>query len=73
MKIQIELNTDNAAFEDDPNEVERILRKALDSIIYEYVPRISLGIHAGELVFVMTDWNGNRVGKVSVTNEEVER
>ena len=57
-KIEIEIDTDNAAFEDDPNEVCRILRTAVELVIDGY--------KAGYL----SDANGNTVGTLSVTEEK---
>ena len=48
MKIEIELNTDNQAFEDD-QEIERILQ--------EVVKNITSGIDQG----ILRDYNGNKV------------
>lgn len=55
MKLRIEIDMDNAAFEDDPQpEVCRILR--------EY-------IKAGRLEKVLMDVNGNRVGRAEVEGD----
>jgi len=57
MKITIEVNMDNAAFSDNPEEVRRILRVA--------------GNYAADMdyeaIFPLHDSNGNKVGKVQVT------
>lgn len=50
MKIEIELNTENQAFEDD-QEIERILQEA--------VKNIASGISQG----ILRDYNGNKVGQ----------
>jgi len=62
MKLTIEINLDNAAFEDDPSETARILRHiatVVDGGLDEYAPgdRGKIG-----------DINGNAVGFWKVTD-----
>lgn len=54
-KITIEIETENAAFEDNPGEFDRILRTIMDSDCIEDLD--------GKPLF---DGNGNSVGKVNV-------
>ena len=56
MKIEITLNTDNAAFEENCTEVERIL--------IETAQKISAGITQG----ILRDYNGNKVGTFTTGN-----
>lgn len=58
--IKLEFNTDNAAFED-TSEVPRILRQAVEHIEI-------FGIENSE--YPLRDINGNRVGKVTITESE---
>ena len=55
MKIQIEINTHNQAFEDE-QELNRILK--------EIIKKIASGIKEGSL----SDINGNKVGNFSINN-----
>ena len=69
MNITITINTDNAAFEDDPSsEVARILRQLID--------RLTRGAAADDLQeadgIKLRDINGNMVGSVSVEEDEDE-
>lgn len=61
MKINLELTTDNAAFEDNgiDFEVSRILKKLADSISEK-------GFEA-DSVFILRDTNGNKVGEAKVS------
>jgi hypothetical protein len=52
--ITIKINTDNAAFEDNPAELKEILNKALKII--------QSGIDCGSLM----DSNGNKVGNIII-------
>ena len=61
MDITITINTDNAAFESDPeSEVGRILRKAAKHIEDN-------GLRRSDGMPTM-DINGNKVGKITVTD-----
>lgn len=51
-KITIEINADNSAFEENPNEVSRILRKIADQLEKGQEPSNPM------------DFNGNSVGKI---------
>jgi hypothetical protein len=55
--IVIEINMDNAAFIDNPDEVRQILRHA--------TKRIERGAES----FNLYDLNGNRVGQVEITED----
>lgn len=55
-KLQVKITRENAAFEDDPNETNRILNSL--------VPRVS-GSEVGD-VYHLFDVNGNRVGNAKV-------
>jgi hypothetical protein len=57
MKITIDIKTDNAAFEDNPDE--------LANIIHGVGVKIVIGLRCGSL----TDSNGNTVGKFKVTGK----
>lgn len=62
MKIQITIETDNAAFEDDPSELARIL---------ETVAAKTEGLEPGEKAN-LRDINGNTVGTVRIEDEDAE-
>lgn len=53
-QLNIVMNLGNAAFEDDPGEVARILRDLAD--------KVENGVSEGD-EFVLRDINGNKVGK----------
>ena len=56
MKIQITINTDNAAFEDNPEEeVQRILKAITRTMLIGYG------------VCYLIDSNGDTVGRVTIT------
>ena len=57
MKIVIDIKTENAAFEENPQEVEMILKETAE--------KIGLGDRDGKLM----DSNGNIVGKFKVTGK----
>ena len=59
MRILVEFATDNAAFEDNPNEVERILDSA-----FEFA-RLYAGADTNAKR-IIRDTNGNTVGAVTV-------
>ena len=61
MKIYIELNQDNAAFEDGPIETQRILHE----LIKWKFPIEVQGFHEGPIY----DKNGNKCGKWEVINK----
>jgi len=65
MKIQIEVDTDNAAFEDDPEELFRVLAVAAEQS-YNIV-------HGRETSGVLRDINGNTVGHVHIGDSVLER
>jgi len=50
MKFRLEMTCDNAAFEDDPGEIARILRATADKV------------ESGATSVALIDANGNRVG-----------
>ena len=55
MKYVIEIDCENAAFEEEPaREIVRILRHVADQLAWEYVPHD---------VIQLRDLNGNRVGR----------
>ncbi len=57
MKIKIEINTDNAAFQPDPiEEVRRILKESMDEFLVSYATKKHL-----------RDINGNFVGTITKT------
>lgn len=60
MQIMIRIDTDNAAFEDNPNELASILAKV--SGIVDYVT-------AGT-VAALHDSNGNRVGNLTIVKAD---
>jgi hypothetical protein len=61
MKLKIEINMDNAAFEpDNGTEAARILRKLADEIDGGHYP-------ASSIVKPLRDYNGNEVGKAKVS------
>lgn len=55
MRITIDINTDNAAFKDDPSELKRI------------IGNIAIQVNAGAREDNLRDSNGNTVGKFKVT------
>lgn len=55
MKLIVNIKTDNAAFTDGQNEVDRLLREVVDQI------------GEGETERNLYDINGNRVGNYKVT------
>ena len=57
MNIRIKVNTDNAAFQDDPDELRDCLQAAVE--------RIADGSREGTI----TDTNGNTVGEYKVTGK----
>jgi len=62
MKIQIEVSTDNAAFEDDPEELFRVLKDA--------AWQVHNMVNGHEASGVLRDINGNTVGRVHVGLED---
>lgn len=64
MDITITINCDNAAFEDDPGELARILSDLSKRII-------KLGYGAGDF-WVLRDIDGNRVGLAKMSGEMEE-
>ena len=59
MKINIEINTDNQAFEFDENmEISRILKELIDN--HDFLNREQ---------FKLFDYNGNSVGIAKIINE----
>lgn len=59
IKIEININTDNAAFEDNDSELNRIL----GDYIFEGVNEMSTG---DSVDFFLKDSNGNKVGAMYV-------
>ncbi len=60
MHAELKINMDNAAFEDDPGELARILRALAD--------KAENGVSDGD-EFVARDINGNKVGTLTVAAE----
>lgn len=66
MNIRIEINTDNAAFENNPaQETARILKRLADGLehgvfTWGYIKNLTDGYSMG-----LSDGNGNTVGKVT--------
>jgi hypothetical protein len=60
MNITIKINTDNAAFQDNPCEVERIMKKLTRNIEQGYIQTTEEG------EYFLTDINGNKVGTVTI-------
>lgn len=60
MKIEITINTDNAAFQEDSGELGRILRTVSEKVA---------GLEPGEGA-TLRDANGNTVGSVRMHDEE---
>ena len=61
MKCTITINMDNAAFEDDPGELGRILREyALSQSNIDRLPSVGSA--------TLRDINGNKVGNVEITD-----
>lgn len=58
MKLTIDLNTDNAAFGDDPAEATRVIAEGMIQVEQLYGSPGSVGLR---------DINGNRVGQIKVT------
>tara|TARA_R100001440_G_scaffold72482_1_gene96416 strand:+ start:127 stop:309 length:183 start_codon:yes stop_codon:yes gene_type:complete len=58
-RITISFNTDNAAFEDNPNEVQRILKRIGESIDHNTPNQITL-----------LDLNGNSVGLCVISDDD---
>lgn len=54
MKIEIDINTDNAAFQEDERELQRILLETVAKI------------KDGETDGYLKDYNGNRVGEFNI-------
>ena len=63
MKIVIEINTDNAAFEDSSDELLNILKFSAE--------RVAANKHCSNEYndFSLFDTNGNKVGEVTVTED----
>lgn len=62
MKITININTGNAAFEDNPSEIEDILKSAITGFV-QY----------GERERSLRDNNGNKVGNFKVTGKNARQ
>lgn len=60
MKAMLEIDMGNAAFEDDPGELARILREVAD--------KVENGVIEGD-EFVLRDLNGNHVGQMDVVGD----
>ena len=58
-RITISFNTDNAAFEDNPNEVQRILKRIGESIDHNTPDQIKL-----------LDINGQNIGLCVISNDD---
>ena len=61
MKITINIKTDNAAFQDNPEELQNILTKAVEDIA-----------QSGRKERMLYDSNGNKVGNYKIASIEAE-
>jgi len=61
MKILIEIDTENAAFEDDPNELSRVFCTAFHCVLE------GLDDEDDSRISRLLDINGNTVGKAKVS------
>lgn len=61
MKVQIEVSTNNAAFEDSPDELFRILKDAAWQAHYM--------VNGAEWSGILHDINGNTVGHVRIIED----
>ena len=59
--IKLTIATDNAAFDDNPSELSRILHQAAD--------KVANGIESGDYIRLM-DINGNQVGQIEALGFE---
>ncbi len=59
MKVNITINTDNAAFEDNPTELLQVLQ--------DIAEKIRIGYQCWIPGFPVKDSNGNTVGQVTIT------
>ena len=67
MKITIEFKTDNAAFDDNSYEIQRVMRLAFDKIRYELgLPGVLQEDRKRASSPTLMDSNGNSVGTVLV-------
>lgn len=57
MRITIQINTDNAAWDDCPDQLDRVIAQAVECIKIGYDGRI------------LVDINGNRTGYVEITDK----
>jgi len=65
MRIKIEFSCDNAAFEDNPDEISVVLQQAAEAV---EVLRLEIeNMCATNVARELYDTNGNRVGYVRVT------
>jgi len=64
MKVQIEVDTDNAAFEDDPGELFRVLKNAAQ--------QAHNMVNGAEASGILRDINGNTVGHVHIGDRALE-
>lgn len=68
MRLDITINMDNAAFEDDPGELLRILQ-TIPAKVEEQKARGACLCDAPEAGDKLLDINGNTVGHVTLTKE----
>ncbi len=62
-EVTIIINTDNAAFEDDPFELTALIRTVANRID-------QTDIYSHDTELAITDENGNTVGKLTIQNKE---
>lgn len=67
MRLEIELELDNAAFQDSPDEVKRILSELAEVLPF---PPHATRLPGG--VYNLHDSNGNHVGEAVIVNEDDE-
>ena len=70
MKIRIEFSTANAAFEDDPHEINRIIKTAIPKVHSQRIRKSGCVCTTFEADDRLFDLNGNTCGTVEVTDEE---
>jgi len=72
MKIEITIDTDNAAFEDDPGELRRILDTVTAKVTSQLAREPGCVCDAPEIDDKLLDINGNTVGRVRVTEDATD-
>lgn len=71
MKIKIELDISNVAFEDDDREVDKVLEQAAKKV---YSNRVIEECYESQFIYdtfesILRDSNGNKVGTVAVLED----